>query len=62
MDVLWDALVEAFRLLLSGDAETWEIIGRSLRISLSAASAAGGSRWRSSTPAWAFRRWSPAWS
>jgi tungstate transport system permease protein len=36
MDVLWDALVEAFRLLLSGDAETWEIIGRSLRISLTA--------------------------
>ena len=36
MDVLWDALGEAFRLLLSGDAETWAIIGRSLRISLTA--------------------------
>jgi tungstate transport system permease protein len=36
MDVVWDALTEAFRLLLTGDAETWEIIGRSLRISLTA--------------------------
>jgi tungstate transport system permease protein len=36
MDVLWDALVEAFRLLLTGDAQTWEIVGRSLRISLTA--------------------------
>src|ERR687896_2498186 len=36
MDVLWDALKEAFRLLLTGDAQTWEIIGRSLRISLTA--------------------------
>jgi tungstate transport system permease protein len=36
MGVLWDALKEAFRLLLTGDAETWEIIGRSLRISLTA--------------------------
>jgi tungstate transport system permease protein len=36
MDVLWDALVDAFRLLVTGDAETWEIIGRSLRISLTA--------------------------
>ena len=36
MDVLWNALVEAFRLLLTGDAQTWEIVGRSLRISLTA--------------------------
>jgi tungstate transport system permease protein len=36
MDALWDALKEAFRLLLTGDAQTWEIIGRSLRISLPA--------------------------
>ncbi|MEA2180209.1 MAG: tungstate transport system permease protein [Solirubrobacteraceae bacterium] len=36
MDVVWDALVEAFRLLLTGDGETWEIVGRSLRISLTA--------------------------
>lgn len=36
MDVLWDAVAEAFRLLLTGDAQTWEIIGRSLRISLTA--------------------------
>ncbi len=36
MDVLWNALVEAFRLLLTGDAQTWEIVARSLRISLTA--------------------------
>jgi tungstate transport system permease protein len=36
VDVLWDAIVDAFRLLLTGDAQTWEIIGRSLRISLTA--------------------------
>jgi tungstate transport system permease protein len=36
MEVLWDALKEAFRLLLTGDAQTWEIIARSLRISLTA--------------------------
>ena len=36
MGVLWDALVEAFRLLLTGDAQTWEIIARSLRTSLTA--------------------------
>lgn len=36
MDVVWDALEEAFRLLLTGDRETWEIIGRSLRISVTA--------------------------
>ena len=33
MEVIWDALREALRLLLTGDAATWEIIGRSLRIS-----------------------------
>jgi tungstate transport system permease protein len=36
VDVLWDAVSEAFRLLVTGDAQTWEIIGRSLRISLTA--------------------------
>jgi tungstate transport system permease protein len=36
VDVLWDALTEAFRLLLTGDRETWEVIARSLRISLTA--------------------------
>ena len=36
MGVLWDALTEAFRLLLTGDRETWEVIARSLRISLTA--------------------------
>jgi tungstate transport system permease protein len=36
VDVLWDALVDAFRLLVTGDGETWEIIGRSLRISVTA--------------------------
>jgi tungstate transport system permease protein len=36
VDVLWNALVEAFRLLLTGDAQTWEIVARSLRISLTA--------------------------
>jgi len=36
MDVLWDAITEALRLLVTGDAQTWEIIGRSLRISLTA--------------------------
>jgi tungstate transport system permease protein len=36
MDVLWDAITEAVRLLVTGDAQTWEIIGRSLRISLTA--------------------------
>ena len=36
MQVLWEAVTEAFRLLLSGDGETWEIIARSLRISLTA--------------------------
>ena len=36
MDVLWDAITEAVRLLVTGDAQTWEIIGRSLRISVTA--------------------------
>jgi len=36
MDVIWDALGDAFDLLFSGDHETFEIIGLSLRISLTA--------------------------
>jgi tungstate transport system permease protein len=36
MDVIWDALGDAFDLLFSGDAETFEIIALSLRISLTA--------------------------
>jgi tungstate transport system permease protein len=36
MDVLWDALGDALRLLLGGDAETYEIIWLSLRVSLTA--------------------------
>jgi ABC-type tungstate transport system substrate-binding protein/ABC-type sugar transport system ATPase subunit len=36
MDVLWEGLREAWRLLTGGDAETFEIIGRSLTVSLSA--------------------------
>jgi tungstate transport system permease protein len=36
MDVIWDALRDAFDLLFSGDAETFEIIALSLRISLTA--------------------------
>jgi tungstate transport system permease protein len=36
MDVLWDALRDAFRLLLGGDRATYEIIWLSLRVSLSA--------------------------
>ncbi len=36
MDVLLDGLVEAVRLLLSGDADTWAITARTLRVSLSA--------------------------
>jgi tungstate transport system permease protein len=36
MDVIWDALREAFDLLVSGDPQTFEIIGLSLRISLTA--------------------------
>jgi tungstate transport system permease protein len=36
MDVVWDALREALDLLFSGDPQTFEIIGLSLRISLTA--------------------------
>lgn len=36
MDLLWDALREAVRLLFGGDGRTWEIIARSLQVSLSA--------------------------
>ena len=36
MGELWDAFTEALRLLVTGDAQTWEIVGRSLRISLTA--------------------------
>jgi tungstate transport system permease protein len=36
MDVIWDALGDAFNLLFSGDSETFEIIALSLRISLTA--------------------------
>jgi tungstate transport system permease protein len=36
MDVIWQALEDAFNLIFSGDAETFEIIGLSLRISLTA--------------------------
>jgi tungstate transport system permease protein len=36
MDVIWDALRDAFELLFTGDAETFEIIALSLRISLTA--------------------------
>ena len=36
MGLLWDALGEAVRLLTGGDPDTWEIILRSLQISLCA--------------------------
>src|ERR671919_939052 len=36
MDVIWQALQDAFNLIFSGDAETFEIIALSLRISLTA--------------------------
>jgi tungstate transport system permease protein len=36
MDVLWEGLRDAVGLLLGGDAETYEILWRSLRISLTA--------------------------
>lgn len=36
MDVLLDGLVEALRLLAGGDADTWEITGLTLRVSLTA--------------------------
>jgi tungstate transport system permease protein len=40
--MLWDAIGEAFRLLTGGDADTWEIIVRSLLVSLSATAIAFG--------------------
>jgi tungstate transport system permease protein len=40
MDVIWDALGDAFDLLFSGDHETFEIIGLSLRVSLTATAVA----------------------
>jgi tungstate transport system permease protein len=42
MDVLWNALGDAVRLLLGGDRETYEIILLSLRVSLSATAIAFG--------------------
>ena len=36
MDVLGDGLLEAFRLLLTGDEDVWAITGLTLRVSLSA--------------------------
>lgn len=42
MDVLWEGLREAWRLLAGGDAETFEIIGRSLAVSLTATAVAFG--------------------
>ncbi|MGH3875808.1 MAG: ABC transporter permease [Actinophytocola sp.] len=36
MDVLGDGLVEALRLLLTGDQDTWAVTGLTLRVSLSA--------------------------
>ena len=36
MDVLWDGLAEALRLLATGDEDTWRITGLTLRISLTA--------------------------
>lgn len=40
MDVLLDGLIEALRLLLSGDADTWEITALTLRVSLTATAVA----------------------
>jgi tungstate transport system permease protein len=42
MDPLWNALGEAIRLLTGGDADTWEIILRSLQVSLCATAIAFG--------------------
>lgn len=42
MDVIWQALREAVELLLDGDSQTYEIIGLSLRVSLSATAIAFG--------------------
>jgi len=39
---LWDAVGEAIRLLVGGDARTWEIIARSLQVSLTATAIAFG--------------------
>lgn len=36
MDVLWSGLVEALRLLATGDEDTWAITGLTLRVSLTA--------------------------
>jgi tungstate transport system permease protein len=36
MDEIWNGVVEAVRLLASGDRETWEIVFLSLRVSLTA--------------------------
>lgn len=36
MDVLWEAISEALGLIFGGDGETYEIIARSLRVSLTA--------------------------
>jgi tungstate transport system permease protein len=36
MDLIWDGIVEAFEILLSGDQEVWETVFRSLLISGSA--------------------------
>ncbi len=36
MDVLGDGLIEALRLLLTGDQDTWAVTGLTLRVSLSA--------------------------
>lgn len=42
MDVLWDGLRGALELLLGGDGETYEIVWRSLRVSLAATAIAFG--------------------
>ena len=36
MDVVWDGVRDAISLLIGGDAETWEIVALSLRVSLTA--------------------------
>ena len=40
MDVLLDGLFEAFRLLLTGDEDTWSITALTLRVSLTATAVA----------------------
>jgi tungstate transport system permease protein len=42
VDLLWDAIREAVRLLVGGDEDTWEIIFRSLAVSLTATAIAFG--------------------